>query len=483
MNSSLDQLQATTSPGGLAALASNREWLPAPHLLALNDVLMRVAAGELDRVIVSMPPRHGKSELVSRFLPAWYLGRYPNRKVILCAYEATFARTWGRKARDVLEEYGPEVFGVKVSQGSSAADNWEIEGHDGVMITAGVGGAITGKGAHLLIIDDPVKNAETAQSEVQREKAWDWWRSTARTRLQKGAAVILVMTRWHEDDLAGRFLEHAKEDGDQWTQVDFPAICEEPDSLGRQVGDALWPEMFDEAWMEQTRKALGTYWFSALYQQTPRPTEGMLFKSQHFRYFTETEDMYVLYEDEATRPVAKDHCSLFSTVDIADSEKTSADYTVVSTWAVTPQKDLILIGRAREHFEDLAVARLIRQEYETHKPATVRIEKNMYGRKHIATLVREGLPIVPLIADIDKVTRAFTAVARYEQHTVFHPKGVKWLDEWESELKAFPVGAHDDQVDTVSYAARALPDIHAGPVKQTRTDARPLTAGIKGKQF
>lgn len=136
-----------------------------------------------------MPPRHGKSETVSRYLPAWYLGRFPDRRVMLASYEAHFAATWGRKARELLEQVGPEVFGVSVSERSAAASAWDIAGRRGGMVTAGVGGPLTGKGAHLLVIDDPVKNAEEAQSELLREKAFGWWRSTARTRLERGGAV------------------------------------------------------------------------------------------------------------------------------------------------------------------------------------------------------------------------------------------------------------------------------------------------------
>ena len=177
--------------------------------------------------MVTLPPRHGKSQLISQYFPAWYLGTFPDRRTILTSYEAGFAAGWGRRARDVLEEFGPEVFEVSVREDSSAADRWDINGHVGGMITAGVGGAITGRGADLLIIDDPVKNSEDAASKTMRDKAWEWYQSTAYTRLEPGGAIILVMTRWNEDDLAGRILKESQTGGEKWEVMNLPAIAEE----------------------------------------------------------------------------------------------------------------------------------------------------------------------------------------------------------------------------------------------------------------
>jgi len=157
--------------------------------------------------MVFMPPRHGKSQLVSRFFPAWYIGTHPHNRIILASYEADFAAGWGRKARDLLEEHGPSLFGLKVSPDSSAASRWDLFNFDGGMNTAGVRGPITGKGGSVLIIDDPVKNDQEAMSPTYRESTWDWYRATFSTRVQNDGAIVLVMTRWHEDDLAGRLLK------------------------------------------------------------------------------------------------------------------------------------------------------------------------------------------------------------------------------------------------------------------------------------
>jgi predicted phage terminase large subunit-like protein len=184
---------ARLTPAAFAMYASQDRWELARHHALLNRKLVDVAAGRCPRLIVEMPPQHGKSQMVSQYGTAWALGTFPDKRIILSSYEAGFAAYWGRKSRDLLEEHGPRVFGVKVSQKSSAADHWEIEGHQGMMNTAGVGGPITGKSADLLIVDDPIKNPEEAHSQVIREKIWEWFDNVAMTRLQPGAAVIVIM--------------------------------------------------------------------------------------------------------------------------------------------------------------------------------------------------------------------------------------------------------------------------------------------------
>lgn len=271
-------------PAGLANLATARTWAPARHLRLLNQDLIDVAAGRCRRLLVCMPPRHGKSTLTSHYFPAWFLGRWPDKRVILASYEADFAAGWGRKARDVLTEYGPSLFGVSVREDSAAANRWDIAGRSGGMVTAGVGGPITGRGADLLLIDDPVKNAEEARSPTQRNKAWDWYLSTAYTRLEPGGAVVLIMTRWHADDLAGRVLKHARDDGGEpWRVRKLPAIAEDDDQLGRAPGEALWPERWPLDQLEAIRRTQSAYWWGTLYQQNEIPEGGAEWPEDFFR--------------------------------------------------------------------------------------------------------------------------------------------------------------------------------------------------------
>lgn len=422
----------------------------------LNRKLVDVAAGRIKRLMVFMPPRHGKSELTSRYFPAWYLGTFPDKRIILASYEADFAATWGRKARNLLEEFGPSLFGVKVSPESSAASRWDIDGHEGGMVTAGVRGPITGKGANVAIIDDPVKNDQEAMSQTYRDAAWDWYRATFSTRIQEDGAIILVMTRWHEDDLAGRLLKAQKEGGDKWAIVNLPALAEENDLLGRQPGEPLCPELFTKETLEATKVRLGSYWWNALYQQRPMPAEGGIFKRTYFRYFTPEGDWYVLLRPDGLKRVPQKDCWKFQTCDPAGSTKTTADYFVLATWAVTPDRELLLLDLVRSRLEGPDQPRLFRDGYRRWMPLLQAVESKGLGLTLYQMLVREGLPVRELKADTDKVTRALPAAARMEAGMIYLPQSAPWLAEYEAELLSFPTGEHDDQVDVTSYAAQIV---------------------------
>lgn len=227
-----------------------------------------------DILVIEAPPRHGKSELISKWVSPWFLSRWPDQRVILAAYEHGFARTWGRKGRDILTEHGG-LFGVHVRDDSAAASDW-LTNYEGGMLTAGAGGPMTGRGANLLIIDDPFKNAESAVSETIRDKIWDWWQSTASTRIEPGGKAIIIATRWHEDDLSGRIIRQAEERGGKPVKVlTLRAVAEDDDILGRPIGAALWPERYDEAALEQIRIGRDTYWWLSLFQQRAgRPGES-----------------------------------------------------------------------------------------------------------------------------------------------------------------------------------------------------------------
>jgi predicted phage terminase large subunit-like protein len=454
--------------------------------VAIADRLCAIERGEIDRLMIFQPPRSGKSMLTSEFTPSWYLGLHPDRRVILCSYGAHLASNWGRKSRDVLEAYGPAYFDVAVARTSKAADHWNLEGQPGGMNTAGVGGPITGFGADLLIIDDPLKDAEEAGSEVIRAKQIDWWQAVARTRLMAGGAVVLMQTRWHEQDLAGWLLEDMRHGGDQWEVLSLPAIAEETDQLGRSEGEALWPSKFPLADLERTKRALGGYYWAALYQQRPVPAGGAIFKRHDFRYFTEDpeNDLYWMRgaQGEEDKPVGRSYCYQFVTCDPAFSEKETADYTALGLWAVTPWMDLLLLDVARIRFDVENLPAAIHRYFELWSPSDIRIESKAYGTRVINALVQQGLPIIPLEADTDKVTRALSAVPRYECHAVFHRQGGEYVDDYEREMLAFPNGAYDDQVDMYAYAALALPDLQLVAVKQ-ESMGETQTGGLMDQQL
>lgn len=444
-----------------------------PHIKLLGEYLMKVERGEVLRLIVEMPPRFGKSEATTVKFPAFYLGRHPDRRIITASHTASLAFRFSMRARNDFDQFGPEVFGLRVNPNVGAAHRWDVldEGlppgqPPGGTIAAGIGGPITGQGAHLAIIDDPVKDAEAANSKVQRDSTWDWYRFVLRTRLFPEAAIVLVATRWHEDDLPGRLLKAQEEDpeADRWTVVRLPALAEEDDPLGRVVGDPLWPDQYTRRALEAVKASVGTYVWSALYQQRPQPAEGTIFKREWLRYFIEEPEFYVLRQLEGETRVRKCECWKVQTVDLAASLKESADYFVIETWGVTPKRDLLLLDVFRSRVEGPDQKGYLKLEFQRHRPAQLGIESTGYQLALMQEAIREGLPAVRLKADGDKVARSLPVAARYEAYTVYHRAGAPWLEDYETELLHFPKGEHDDQVDCAAYAALLLNQYQTAPL-------------------
>lgn len=381
--------------------------------------------------------------------------------MILTSYEATFAASWGRLARDVLTEWGPLVFGadVRVAQDSSAADHWELEGAQGqrgVMYTAGVGGAITGKGADLLIIDDPVKNAEEANSPTYREKAWSWYTSTAYTRLEPGGRVLVIQTRWHDDDLSGRILKHAKEEGDTepWHVLSLPAIAEtgeyydvagcEP--FQRQEGEPLWRDRFPAERLATIRADVGGRVWASLYQQHPTPDGGMIYHREWFQRYTARPERFT---------------QVIQTVDTAFKTGVASDYSVIATWGATETAYYLLdVWRARVEFPDLK--RAILDQHAKHAPHAIYIEDAASGQSALQELRREtNLPLIAVKPLGSKEGRAAAVSPLAEAGKVCIPEHAPWVADWLDEHVAFPQGAHDDMVDTTSMALEQLRQTNA----------------------
>lgn len=463
-------------PAGLARLASGKDdygndrWIAAPHVMLLNEAAMDLVAGREEGLIEEIPVRHGKSEFTSKFLPAWFIGRFPWKRVGLASYEADFASQWGRKTRDVLEEWGEPVFGVRVRQDTRAANRWYVEWNDdgrwvtrdGGMFTAGVGGPMLGMGFDLLIIDDPFKNAAEANSKTQRDKIWEWFQAVALTRVEPGGSVIVVQSRWHEDDLIGRIKreQSAGTAGRKYRSISLPALAEDGDILGREVGEALFPYRYSADVLEKIKKDIGSYYFSAQYQQRPQPAEGGLFKRQHFRYFSiEGNIVKVRREEDRIDQYRRRDCWVFQTIDPTASNRSSADYFVITTFLVTPVYDLCVLDQFREQIEGAEQKRLIAQAFRRWQPQVQAVEVKSMGLTLYQECRNMGLPVYALKTDSDKFTRAVPVSARMEAHTVFFKDGAPWLDDLESELLYFPRGANDDQVDTLAYGAIVLTDL------------------------
>lgn len=447
-------IMARETPAGLMHYNSP-ELMPYDHIQLINQKLLAAIDGDIQRLMIFAPPRHGKSQLVSRYLPAWYMMNNPQRSVILASYEATFAESWGGQARDVVRDTGEELFGVRLLDGRKAPrSGWGLEVHDGhgnwkrgggKMWAAGAGGPLTGKGASLLIIDDPLKNWQDAVSAAKKESIWGWYRTTFFTRKNPGKwAIILMMTRWSEDDLAGRLLEQQPE---KWEVLSLPGINE--------AGEALCPELWPIEALNEEKTTLGPHWFSALYLQTPTARESAMFSRTRFRYFRDMGEWFELLgsADGRRRRILREDCMIYQTIDCAHGLRTRNDYTVVMTVAQTPGRELLVLDVMRARIEPAeqwpAISRLRESVPDLSFQA---VEAQKAGLGLIAMSEAEGFPVRALKADRDKVTRATPLSVAYEAGKVFHLMDAAWLETFESELVGFPVAKHDDQVDSAAYA-------------------------------
>ena len=433
--------QATLDPAAFAWLASQGQWRIAPHLDLLAEKLLDVAQGKTTRLLIQMPPRHGKSEFASGHFPAWYLGTFPDRRVILASYEHGFASSWGAKARDRFAEWGPHLWRLWVRKDKQAADDWQIAGRSGGMVCAGVGGPITGRGADLLIIDDPVKSAEEADSETYRSRAWDWYRATAYTRLEPKGSILLIQTRWHEDDLAGRVLAEAAKTGERWEVIKLPALAEEGDILGRAEGEPLWPERYPAQALAVIRESVGPYWWEALYQQRPSPPEGALFKREWWRFYADRD-----------RPERFDQ--LLQSWDMAFKETGDSDYVVGQVWGNVGAR-IYLLDQVRERMDFAKTLQTVEALSARWPQALLKlVEDKANGPAVISALGMKVRGLVPVNPQGGKLSRAQAILPLVAASNVWlpHPQEQPWVEGFLAEASSFPVGAHDDQVDAMSQA-------------------------------
>lgn len=441
--------QVNTGPFNFAPVATPSQagsfgaWLPrvtpaytwdAPHLRHIRAQLDRVTRGDIDRLMLFVPPRHGKSEMATVRYPIWRLERDPELTVIVGAYNKLLADNFSRKARRVARER------LTLDPERNAADEWMTTA-GGVFRAVGVGTGVTGKGAKLIVIDDPVKSREEANSQAYRDRVWNWYRDDLYTRLEPGGAIILIMTRWHESDLAGRILE--SEDAPNWTVVSLPALAEDNDPLGRAPGAALWPARFDEVDLERIRTVLGTQSFTALYQQRPTALEGGLFKRAWFDVVGAAPAIayHVRYWDKAGTEDAGDwSCG----VKMARHE--DGTFTVESV--------------VRGQWSALERERVIRQTAELDGrdvPVWVEQEPGSGGKESAQATIRNlaGWTVRAERVTGDKLTRAQPLAAQCEARNVKLARA-DWNAAYLDELTMFPNGRHDDQVDATSGAFAKL---------------------------
>jgi len=414
--------------------------LPAFLELVVSK-LEAVERGDVKRLIISMPPRHGKSIVGSTYFPAWYLGRHPDHYVIAASYAQDLADDFGRRVRNVVRSsLHRAIFpGSRMADDSGAISRFNLDA-GGAYFAVGRGAAITGRGAHVLLIDDPLKDSSEANSPTIRRQLQEWFGQVAFTRLMPGGAVVIIQTRWHEADLAGWLLSEFASEG--WESIALPAIGEENDPLGRVVGAALWPERYSLESLDSIRRQLGSVPFASLYQQRPAPVEGRMFRRAWFQF-------YALPPTSFTQIVLS--------IDSAFKKGEEADFSAFTIWGNTRSSGIYLLHawRGKVEFPDLK-KKVIEFAQQWH-PHAVLVEDKASGQSLIQELKRDAnLPVIAVKVDKDKITRAAAVTPLFEAGKVQFPQSAGWLEEYIDELATFPAAAHDDYVDSTTQALDRL---------------------------
>lgn len=399
-----------------------------------------------DILILETPPQHGKSMVVTESLPSWILMKYPETRIILSSYNEESAERFSRRNREKLQQWGASLFGVRLG-GMNRSTEFELEGHRGRLISRGVMSGITGHPANLLVIDDPIKNREEADSPAYRNKVWGEWLNSLKSRLQAKAKVIVIMTPWHEDDLAARILRTE----DNVRLLRLPAEAEptesEPDPLGRQAGEPLCPELGKNAkWLRQFKRAYlrdptgGQRAWLALYQCRPRAEEGNLILREWWKFY------------DTPPPGLR---SLCVSVDAAFKGGEDNDFVAITVWGRV-SRDFYLLDCVNKHLtftQTLTEIRAVQKRWPEAKAALIEDKAN--GSAIIDTLRRE-IFCIPVDPDGGKEARVQAVAPMIESGHVFLPRNAPWLEEYVSQWTAFPNGRHDDMVDSSTQALRWL---------------------------
>jgi predicted phage terminase large subunit-like protein len=452
------------TPATCAVYLSDNRWIAAPHLQLISARVaclcyLGLEKGQSGFLLVTMPPRHGKSNLLSTFTPVWVLENWPWARIILCSHGAELAEGFGRSARDLIVT-NPDKLSARVRPDKSTVDNWETTSGGG-MLSAGVGGPITGRGGNVILLDDVIKNSKEAFSPSYRESTWQWFNSVVWTRGEPGFVLIVLMTRWHNDDLVGRIKKNA---GDVFEHLDLPAIYdggdpEEPDAmkridpLGREKGQALWPDRYDEKALNRTQVTVGNYFWNAMYQQRPDDALATTYYSGWLKLINRRGlpkqfDMVVRFWDLAG-------------TDDDETKVFDPDYTSgVLLGFVAPNKYFI-IDVVRERWGPGDLEDEVKKQAAADGPG-VRIyieqEPGSAGKLVVARFVRvvlRGYRVRGVRCTGDRILRAqpfMAACQRGEYYIVDAP----WNKEFKREFQAFPLGSHDDQITAASGAHESL---------------------------
>lgn len=411
-----------------------------------------------ERILITVPPQHGKSTVASVYAPVWYLWRNPLRSVGLISYSSELAESKSFQAQQLALRAG-----LKLHESMQSKSNWALQGAlDSSFRARGVGGGITGNPIDFLILDDLIKNHEEAESKAYREKIWSYLESTISTRLTNKATVVSIMTRWHLDDYSSRLAKKWN-----WPLYNIPAICEraEGDLLERQPGEAAAPKLKSLDFLQEVKRNVSTYVFSALYQGNPTSHEATRIKREWFKYYPADKI------DELSQKY-----NVYQTVDTSGTAEERSDYFVVLTFALVTKTldgeiltDPAVFQRAkaqgRELIRCIYVLDVFRQKFETTehesalqlcrekwRPVVQYVEKKTFGLNIIQNAKAKSLPVEPIDADQSKFLRSERISVYYKNGQVFHPDNAPWLENFEDEITTFPVAAHDDQFDCIAYA-------------------------------
>ncbi|MGE7988941.1 phage terminase large subunit [Lysinibacillus fusiformis] len=438
------------------------------HTELICEVLQRIADGEQLSMLIEMPPRHGKSMTVTESFPSYYLMKNPDKRVIAAAYSDGLAKKFGRLNRNKFNEYANELFNIQLSEANAAVKDWGVEGRQGGMIATGIGGSITGQGADLMIIDDPIKNMKEASSQTIRDNIWDEWEATLSTRLHDGASVIVIMTRWHEDDLIGRLLARSPR---KWIRLCLPAIAEdEDDLLGRSPGEPLCRELgFNEQWAADKKAEVGSRTWNALFQQRPSPAGGSIFKREWIRYYVRTQEQHREWALSNDVPILPTHFDkMAQSWDCTFKGTDTSDYVAGGVWGrKKAQYFLFDIDHRRMGFADTMKA--IRAMSDKWPNARSKyIEDKANGTAIIEMLKDEISGIVPVDPDGGKEARANAVSPLFEAGNVYlpHPNMCPWVEDLVEELVSFPNAAHDDLVDMTTQALNQLYTNNSNPIER-----------------
>ena len=425
------------------------DYMVGRHHRYLADQLMAIENGEKDRVGINMPPRHGKSQITSTYYPAWFIGRNPTKKVMLISHTADLAVDFGRKVRNIIaSDAYKEIFPhVTLASDSKSAGRWNTN-HGGEFYATGVGSALAGRGADLLVIDDPHNEQEILNGNLEIfEKAYDWFAYGARTRLMPGGRVAVVHTRWHLDDLTGRLVRDMAKNplADQYEIVEFPAILEIEQDNGEIVEKPLWPEFFDLEALHRTKNSMPLFQWNAQYQQNPTAEEAAIIKRDWWRRWKWDEPPQCEY--------------VIMSLDAAAEKHNRADFTSLTTWGVfyndqEEQYHIILLNSICERYEFPELKSMCLQNYADWQPDAFIVEKKSAGVAIYQEMRRSGLPVseyTPHRGTGDKIARLNSVSDIVSSGMCWVPE-TRWAEELVDEIAAFPFGSHDDRVDSTVMA-------------------------------